>query len=132
MFKKQLAMVSRDLAHDLSMSPEDVVECKFIKSLNNNSNVFYLEFKDGTNKFQTLLKQDLSFISNVKNAVVSKRELESIPTNDLVAGVVNKLYGFSMTRLDVEYSIENGDSLQVVVSRNSMRFQGDFQIKIIE
>ena len=82
----------------------------------------------------THVKRDLSFISELVNATVTNQELKDCDSNyrNLVVNKLNLLFGMNVCESDIQYVFLKDNILNACVSGNSMRFQGDFQIKIIE
>lgn len=132
--KKQLRLLKRFYAKELTIPEKDISEFMIIKHNSPSQMVIYLETIDGIGNYYTYDKRDLSFISKLKNAVVTKDELKDAngDYSKLVVNKLNLLFGMSVCVSDIQCAFLEGSILNACVSGNSMRFQGDFQIKIIE
>lgn len=132
--RKQIKLLKRYYSKELNIPEENIVAFNIVKVKSPSEVVFYLEESNGDSRIMTHVKRDLSFISELTNAVVTNKELRDCESNyrNLVVNKLNLLFGMNFCESDIQYVFLKDNVLNACVSRNSMRFQGDFQIKIIE
>lgn len=132
--RKQVKLLKRYYSKELNIPEEEIVAFNIVKIKSPSEVVFYLEESSGRGRVMTHVKRDLSFISELVNATVTNQELKDCDSNyrNLVVNKLNLLFGMNVCESDIQYVFLKDNILNACVSGNSMRFQGDFQIKIIK